>query len=194
MAEDGQRPEQSFEEIQTALKKSAATLRDAGVAHLLAGSLAAWARGGPETDNDLDFVVPPDEAKRALEALEAAGMRTEIPPEDWLYKAYDVENGDAPIDVIFRPAGVEVDDRLLARGEEIDVLGMSIPVMALEDVFVTKLLSLKEHYIAYEGLLLEARALREKVAWQEVRERTAESPFATAFFVLLEGLDVLPTR
>jgi hypothetical protein len=58
-----------FEEIQATLKMSAAALRDADVPFALGGSLAVWARGGPESCNDLDFVVRETDAERALEAL-----------------------------------------------------------------------------------------------------------------------------
>jgi hypothetical protein len=36
-----------------------------------------------------------------------------------------------------------------------------------------------------------ARPVREQVDWEEVRERTAESPYARTFFTLVEGLDVV---
>src|SRR5436305_749894 len=49
-----------------------------------------------------------------------------------------------------------------------------------------------EHALRYESLLPIARALREKVDWTDVRARTSESPFARAFFVMLEGLGILP--
>jgi len=63
--------------------------------------------------------------------------------------------------------------------------------MALEDVIATKLLALSEHSLRYESLLQIARALREQIDWQAVRERTQQSPFARAFFVLLEGLGIV---
>ena len=47
----------------------AAALREAGVPFLLGGSLASWARGGPETRHDLDLMIKPEDAERALEAL-----------------------------------------------------------------------------------------------------------------------------
>ena len=65
--------------------------------------------------------------------------------------------------------------------------------MALEDVMATKLMALTEHSLRYEGLLQMARALREQIDWTAVRARTAQSPFARAFFVLLEDLGVLPS-
>jgi hypothetical protein len=40
-----------------------------------------------------------------------------------------------------------------------------------------------------------ARALREQIDWDEVRGRTEASPFARAFFTLIEGLGVVePAR
>ena len=180
--------EQPFSELEQTLKKAGAALRDAGIEFLLGGSLASWARGGPETRHDLDLMIRPDDRERAVQALEAAGMRPERPPEDWLVKAWD---GDTLIDLIFAPKGMEIDDDVLARGEELSVLGMEIRVMAIEDVLVTKLMALTEHSLRYESLLPIARAVREQVNWEDVRTRTAESPFARAFFVMLEGLGIV---
>jgi len=181
--------EQPFREIEHALKRSAAALRDAGVPFLLGGSLASWARGGPETRHDLDLMIKPEDVERSLEALEGAGMRPERPPEEWLVKAWD---GETLVDLIYCPKGMPIDDEVIARGEELAVLGMEIRVMALEDVMTTKLLALTEHSLRYEGLLRISRALREQIDWDEVRSRTGSSPFARAYFVLLEGLEILP--
>ena len=180
--------EQPFSDLESALKQSAATLRTAEVPFLLGGSLASWARGGPETRHDLDLVIKPEDAERALAALVESGMRAEDPPEEWLVKAW---HGQTLIDLIFAPKGMTVDDALFARGEVMSVLGMEMRVMALEDVLVTKLMALSEHSLRYESLLPIARALRERVDWDDVRSRSADSPFARAFFVMLEGLGVI---
>jgi hypothetical protein len=180
--------EQPFAAIEHALKRAAAALREAEIPFLLGGSLASWARGGPETRHDLDLIIKPRDAERALETLREAGMRPERPPEDWLLKAWD---GDTLVDLIYCPKGLPVDDDLIARGEELSVLGMDIRVMALEDVMATKLLALSEHSLRYEGLLQIARALREQIDWPAVQARTRDSPFARAFFVLLEGLGIV---
>ena len=119
--------EQPFADIEQALKRAAAALREAEIPFLLGGSLASWARGGPETRHDLDLIVKPADAEKAL-----------------------------------------------------------------EDVMVTKLRALTEHSLRYESLLQIARALREQIDWPAVRARTHESPFARAFFVLLDGLDIVP--
>jgi len=180
--------EQPFADIEATLKKAAAALRGADVPFLLGGSLASWARGGPETRHDLDLMIKRSDVDRAVAALTDAGMRAEDPPEEWLVKAWD---GDVLVDLIFSPKGLTMDDDVIARGEEMSVLSMQMRVMALEDVLITKLMALTEHHLAYEGLLAMARALREQVDWHQVRAATASSPFARAFFVLLEGLGIL---
>ena len=67
--------EQSFSAIEHALKRAAAALREADVPFLLGGSLASWARGGPETRHDLDLMIKPEDAERALEALQTLTTR-----------------------------------------------------------------------------------------------------------------------
>jgi hypothetical protein len=176
-----------FEAIEAALKRASAALREADVAHVLGGSLAIWARGGAETRRDLDFMVKPEDADRALDALEGAGMRPERPPEGWLYKAWD---GDVGVDLIFEPAGLPIDDAVMERADELSVASTPMRVMSAEDVLTTKLLALQEHSLDYESLVQMARSLREQVHWGEVRERTSRSPFARAFFVMLAGLGI----
>lgn len=177
-----------FSDIEGALKRSAAALRGAGIPFLLGGSLASWARGGPETRHDLDLMIRESDAEAALEALEEVGMRREDPPEEWLVKAWD---GDVLVDLIFHPKGMPITDEVIARGEDMAVLSMEMRVMALEDVMVTKLMAISEHHLRYESLLAMSRALREKIDWPAVRRRTAGSPFARAFFVLLDGLGIV---
>lgn len=170
------------------MKKAAGALRAADVPFLLGGSLAAWARGGSSSDHDVDFLVKPEDVERAIAALEQAGMRIEKPPEGWLLKAWD---GDTLVDVIFQPASGPVSDDMIERGEEREVLATPMRVMALEDVMVTKLMAMNETHLDFSGSLEIARPLREQVDWDQVRERTKESPYAKAFFTLVEELGIV---
>ena len=181
--------DQPFSQMESSLKKAAAALREADVPFLLGGSLASWARGGPETTHDLDFMIKPEDAERALEALEAAGMKREDPPEEWLVKAWD---GDVLIDLIYGPSGIDMTDEVIQRGDVLNVLSMEMRVMSLEDVITTKLEALTEHSLDYAGILQIARSLREQIDWRVVRERTHSSPYAKAFFVLVEELGIAP--
>jgi hypothetical protein len=180
-----------FEAIKESLKNAAAALKGAEVPFLLGGGLAAWVRGGPESDHDLDLLVRPDDADRALEVLAEEGMRPEKPPENWLYKVWD---GDVLIDLIFAPSGETVTDENFERAEELEVNAVRMQVAALEDVIAAKLLALGEHEADYGPTLEIARAVREQVDWANVRARTASSPFAKGFFALAEELEIVPKQ
>ncbi|HEX6663290.1 MAG TPA: nucleotidyltransferase [Gaiellaceae bacterium] len=176
-----------FGEMLPSLKKVAAVFREAEIPFVLGGSVAAWAHGGPETDHDLDFLVKRADAERALSQLVDHGMRREHPPEPWLYKAYD---GDVLIDVIFDPAGLEVDDEVIARSPELEIFAVPMRVLRPSDLLVTKLMAMTEHTINYRSCLEIARAVREQIDWDELQQRTSESPFARAFFTLVDGLGI----
>jgi hypothetical protein len=179
----------AFNALIDTMKVTVATLRDADVQFMLGGSMAAWARGGPEPDKDLDLMVKPEHAEAALEALAKAGMRVERPPEEWLYKAW---HGEVMIDLIFAPSGLELTDEVFARAEALSVMAQGMAVMALEDALVTMLYALDEHALDYSRLLLIARALREQIDWPALRARASDSPYAKAFFTLVEELGIAP--
>jgi hypothetical protein len=175
------------EALTEALKRAAAALEAERIPYLLGGGMGCWARGGPPTSNDIDLILKREDAQRAQDTLAKAGMRTERPPEQWLLKAWA---DDVLIDLIFEPAGIRVTDAVLERGEQLNVAGMLIPVMAIDDIIVTKLLALDEHDADYPGLISIARALREQIDWTSLRERTSSSPFARAFFTIADGLGI----
>lgn len=177
------------DELVEAMKRAVATLDEAGVPYLLGGGLGCWARGGPPSSNDIDLMVKPEDAARAQDALTEAGMRPETPPEQWLLKSWD---GEILVDLIFEPAGMRIDDAAIARGELMSVEAMGVRVMDLGDILTTKLFALDEHSADYRDLLLITRSLREQIDWDALRERTASSPFAAAFFTLAEGLGIAP--
>ena len=176
-------------ELLGSLKKAAAALRYADVPFAVGGGFACWARGGPVDSHDVDLLIRPEDADRAVEAVAAAGMRTERPPEGWLVKAWD---DDAMVDLIYAPAGGEVDDALLARADELSVDGMPMRVATATDVVASKLLASTEHSLGFEGLLEMARALREQIDWAAVEARTVSSPYARAFLHLARELGVAP--
>ena len=183
-------PEPTFDELVDALKDAAGVLQDEEIPFALGGGLAVWARGGPKSEHDVDILLRPADADAALAALERGGFRVERPPEGWLYKGWH-ENGTL-IDLIFDPAGGEVDAADIEGAPVLEVMALRVRVSSLEDVLTSKLLALNEQSPNYESVLELARTVREQVDWDEVRRRTSGSPFAHAFFTLVEGLGVVP--
>jgi hypothetical protein len=176
-----------FERLLEVMKKAAAALRDSDVPFALGGGLACWARGGPKTEHDVDFLIRPTDADRALEALEAAGMRAERPPEDWLVKAYE---GDVMVDLIFEPSGLTVNGDVFQRAETLSVHALTMDVASLDDILATKLLAINEQRLDYAAPLEIARSLREQIDFEAVRRRTTSSPYARAFFTLVDELGI----
>jgi len=182
-------PESSFDELIVAMKEGAGILQQAEIPFVLGGGLSAWARGGPKSEHDVDFLLKPDDADGALTAFEAAGWTTEHPPEGWLYKAWH-ENG-ALVDLIFNPASGPITDEIIERAPIAEVMALRINVSTLEDVMTAKLMAITEQEPDFSAVLEWARALREQIDWEVVRERTEASPFAKAFFTLVEALGVV---
>jgi hypothetical protein len=179
-------PEASFEELIDAMKDAAGILQSCEIPFVLGGGLAAWARGGPKSEHDVDFMMKPEDADTALGAFERAGWKTQRPPEGWLYKAWH-ENG-ALVDLIFSPSGGPITDETIDRAPVREVMAIRLPVFTLEDVMTTKLLSMTEQEPQFGPVLEIARSLREQIDWDELRRRTDESPYAKPFFTLVEEL------
>jgi predicted enzyme related to lactoylglutathione lyase len=182
-------PEPTFEEMVDAMKDAVAVMQTHDIPFVLGGGLAAWARGGPRSEHDVDLLIREQDADEALAAFEEAGMRTERPPEGWLVKAFH-PNGTL-VDLIYSPAGGPITDDTIERAPVIEVMALRLRVSSLEDLMTTKLLALNEQEPDFGGVLELARALREQVDWEDVRVRTEASPFARSFFTLVEGLGVV---
>jgi hypothetical protein len=93
------------------------------------------------------------------------------------------------IDLIFSPNRTpEVVPEILDRAEALEVHAITLNVMTVTDVLATKLLTLKEHQVDYADVLEIARNCREQIEWDLLRERTDQSPYAKAFFTLVDEL------
>lgn len=182
-------PESSFPELIDAMKAAAGILKEADIQFVLGGGLSAWARGGPKSEHDVDFLIKPEDAEDALSAFDRAGWKTEKPPEGWLYKTWH-ENG-ALVDLIFDPASGPITQEIIDRAHEGEVMALRAKVATLEDVLVSKLMAMREQEPNFGSLLEWSRALREQIDWEDVRERTQDNPFAKAFFTLVEELGIV---
>ena len=185
----GYTPSENLSRLIDTMKRACSTLDAAGIPAMLGGGMAMWARGGPPTDHDVDFYLRPEDAPRAHEALASAGMEISTPPEGWLLKAHD---NDVLVDLIHRPAGGPIGDEHFERATAMELMAQPVLVAAIDDVLVTKLMALTEQEPDFRAVLELARSLREQIDWVVVRGRTGGSPFAAAFFTLVEGLEIAP--
>lgn len=171
--------------MRTALRRTAGVLKQSGLRFALCGGYAFWARGAPEPDHDVDFIVAEHDVEQAAADLAKAGLAVRRPAEDWLFK---VDTDGVVVDVLHRAAG-DI-DALLDRAEQIEVLSVEMPVLTATDLMTTKLCSLSEHFCDFSGLLAAARAVREQIDWDAVREAVAGNDFAVAFLFLTDRLNI----
>jgi len=164
-------------------------LKGADIPFALGGSFAVYALGGHSSDHDVAFLIREQDKERALEELAAVGFRTEQPPEDWLVRGYAEGR---MVELIYRPVESPVTDETLHDTVQLSVEAIFMPVLSATQLMIHKLLSYSQHYCDFATGLPVARSLREQIDWDRVRRETAKSPYAEAFLVLLDRLDVVP--
>lgn len=121
--------------IGSVLASATAAIEAAAVPYAVIGGLAAALYAGPRPTGDVDVMVREADADAVLDALDAHGFATEKPERmGWLYKA---RRNDVLVDLIFRVGEhIVLDDEMLARTREHDVLGTRVRVVAPEDFVV----------------------------------------------------------
>ena len=181
-------PHRVDEGLASTLKRVASVLKQAEIPFALGGSFAVYAHGGHSSDHDVDFLIREQDRLRVLEELSAVGFEVEQPPEDWLVKVFDEGR---MVDLIYRPVETPVTDETLRDTVQRSVEAITMPVISATQLMVHKLLSYSQHHCDFATGLPVARSLREQIDWERVRLETAGSPYAEAFLVLLDRLDVV---
>lgn len=177
-------------DLREALKIVAVTLKQGEAPFALAGSYGLWARGGPEPEHDVDFMVAEEDAPRAKDLLAERELTVVEPPEDWLFKVFI---DDAMVDVIFRAGSEPIHRSRFDDADELEVESVLMPVLSATVLMADKLGAMEEHACNFSAALPVARAVREQVDWQVVETQTKDNPFAQAFLHLLRSLEVVPS-
>jgi hypothetical protein len=152
-----------------AFYRSALTiLQGAGVPFLLGGTFAFSCYTGIERDTkDIDVFLRERDLQAALDALAAAGCRTELPFPHWLAKAHC---GDYFIDLIFNSGNglTPVDDAWFDHAVDGEVLGVPVRLMPAEELLLSKaFLQERERYDGADVIhLLRTRA--ELMDWRRI--------------------------
>jgi hypothetical protein len=185
-------PHDRSQAILEAAKEIGALLKRAGHPFALAGSVAVYAHGGSRyLQHDADFCVLPDDADAVAATLREAGFPVRTPPEDWLLKTTCQGQN---IDIIFSLAHEPVTKDMLDRAHVLPVDSVLMPVLCPTDLIRSLISAFSEHYCDFGAVLPVARAVREKVDWDVVRDVCGDQPMPAAFLFLLERLNVIEPR
>lgn len=130
-------------ESQAALLRAVEVLNAGGIEYALMGGVASSTVGRQRATHDIDFFLTRAGADAAVEALAAAGFRTERTDRRWLFKAF---LGEVMIDLIFvSKGGVVFDEEMRTRRRETRFDDRPIHVLAPEDQILIKALAASEH-------------------------------------------------
>src|SRR5918997_2169327 len=158
----------SEEQVLEALRDLVEALDDGDISYVLMGGVGAVTVARPRITDDLDIFVVPEDARRVLDTLGAAGFDTEITDPTWLFKGFKY---GVLVDVIFRSSGdVYLDPEMLERAEVREFKGVPVPVIAPEDLLVIKAVASREdsphHW--YDALAIVARG---ELDWKYLTSR-----------------------
>jgi Uncharacterised nucleotidyltransferase len=174
--------------LREALKAVAVALKESRVPFALIGGYAAWARGGPEPDHDVDFLIAEEDADEVESVLAGKGFEIVHPPEDWLFKVFV---DDAMVDLLFRMRQNVLTRDDLADADDLEVESVRMPVLGATTLLSAKLGALDERACDLSRILPAARAVREQVDWRRVTDEVSGNPFAEVTLILLERLGVI---
>lgn len=139
--------------VSEVLRDLSAALSQVGCPWYVSGAQALVAHGVPRTAQDLDVTVDVDTAQveELVAALTAHGFQLRI-DEDihaWVAQTYVIpiwHSAQAfPVDVVLALSELE---RSFASRSEVLLLGVSVPVIAVSDLVVSKLLAARPQDIA----------------------------------------------
>jgi predicted nucleotidyltransferase len=132
-------PEELYLEV---LDRAVEVLDGAELSYLFVGGIASAALGRPRLSIDIDVIVRPHDALRALEALGDDGFRTQEYDPAWLFKG---ELDGVVVDLIFvSSGGVYLDEEMLAHARVVEFAGRKLRVAGPEDLILMKSLAHSE--------------------------------------------------
>ena len=137
------------------------------------GGVASAAYGRPRWTKDIDVFCRADDAGRVLEILEQHGFDVERTNPTWIFKAW---RHGVLVDVIFKvKSEVYFDAEMVERIRRVEFEGVEVPILAPEDIVVTKAIAGDEespwHWYDALGII----AVNE-LDWDYLLERARKSP------------------
>jgi len=151
------------------LGRAVEALEENEVPYATFGSLASNVYGRPGASGDIDILVAPPDADRALEVLDQAGFSTQKTDPSWIYKA--VLEG-VLIDIIFKvKAGVYLDEEVRSRLQQRDYRGHRIRLVSPEDAVVIEALSDEDQARSHWFNALAILAACSELDWEYFERR-----------------------
>lgn len=166
--------DEAAQDTNTFYRRTLHVLSDAGVPFLVGGSHAFLEYTGiVRNTKDFDLFLRRADMDRAMEALRAAGYRTELTFPHWLGKAWQ---HDDFVDLVFSSGnGVcTVDDGWFEHAVETQVLGMPVKIVPCEELLWQKAFIMERERFDGADIVHILRARGDQLDWGRLTERFGE--------------------
>jgi predicted nucleotidyltransferase len=131
MAEGAVTESSDAETFHRVLGRAVETLEEAGIAHVVFGSVAIGIYGRSGPSGDIDLLIRPADQSRALAALDRAGFRVDETDQTWISKAF---LDGVMVDLIVQMRGdLFLDDDMLQRARRVEIHGNEVQLVSPED-------------------------------------------------------------
>jgi putative nucleotidyltransferase-like protein len=148
-------------------------MRSASLEFLVGGAYAMRVHTGIKRDTkDFDVLMRPQHLEQTLAAFRAAGYSVEMTFPHWLAK---VRQGRYFIDLIFRSGNglCDVDDEWFEFSREADVLGLTLPVCAPEEMIWQKAYIMERERFDGADVQHLLRSCGRTMDWERLLQRFA---------------------
>ena len=163
--------DESAQDTNTFYRRTVHVLSDAAVPFLVGGSHAFLEYTGIVRDTkDFDLFLRRGDMDRAMEALQAAGYRTELTFPHWLGKA---SQHDDFVDLVFNSGNglCRVDDRWFEHAVETQVLNMPVKIVPCEELLWQKSFVMERERFDGADIMHILRARGSSLDWDRLLAR-----------------------
>jgi len=164
-------------------------IEELGVPYVVGGGIAVGVYDHQRPTKNIDFFIPEECAEEALEGLHDAGFVAKRSDPRWLYQSW---SNDTLVDLVFNinvsRATIPVDDEMIARGMEKDILGEKFRVISPEDLVLVKVLVMHENRADWWDAITIMRSRRVSLDWHVIMRYTrVDMPKFLAFLLFVRS-------
>jgi predicted nucleotidyltransferase len=171
-------------------KEATEVLDNLHIEYVVFGGIAVWAYGRKRQTKDIDLLIDPAGANKALIALLKAGWTTTRTDESWLFQA---RKEGVLVDLIFQAKGDFVlTEEIFKRAVTLNIEGYKFRVISPEDLIMVKVYALKEIRPADWYDAISVLVAVKDLDWNYIVRKASKNPKKVLSFLLFAQTEVPP--
>ena len=158
-----------FDERMLIFVRARNVIEELEVPYVIGGGIAVGLYNHQRPTKNMDFFIPEECAEEVLQGLHQAGFFVKRSDPTWLYQSWC---NDTLVDLVFNinvsRARIPVDEEMIARGSEKEVLGEKFRVVSPEDLVIIKILVMHENRPDWWDAISIIRSPRVSLDWRGI--------------------------